>query len=97
MKPSSGIKLKISFFNDTDANSSNLPFAMTASFLGMPIPIMEGNGCDHLSYGSCPALSGHDFTFRMDYQVIDIFPPVKTTLDLLKQSENFLIFIQNFL
>ncbi|XP_037025064.1 NPC intracellular cholesterol transporter 2-like [Bradysia coprophila] len=56
------------------ANSVNLPFAMTASVLGLPITLLEGNACNHFSLGSCPALAGNNFTFRLEYDVNDRIP-----------------------
>ncbi|XP_037025063.1 NPC intracellular cholesterol transporter 2-like [Bradysia coprophila] len=56
------------------ANSVNLPFAMTASFLGIPIPLLEGNACNHFTLGTCPALAGNNFTFRIEYRVTDAIP-----------------------
>lgn len=57
-------------------NSNNLPFAATAMILGMPITLLEGNACDHLRLGSCPALIGHGFTFSVNFDVPMLLPPV---------------------
>lgn len=69
-------KLKKRFLINTVANSNNLPFAMTANVLGIPFPLLEGNACQHLTLGNCPALVGNTFTFRLAYLVTDILPPV---------------------
>ncbi|KAJ6637840.1 NPC intracellular cholesterol transporter 2 [Pseudolycoriella hygida] len=63
------------------ANSVNLPFVMHATLLGLPIRLLEGNACDHLTFGSCPALNQNRFNFQIDYEVTDIIPPnIPTTV-----------------
>lgn len=69
--------LRYHFHLHTVAHSANLPFRVTASVFGLPIPLLEGNACEHLSLGHCPALSGHTFIFHLQYVVNDRIPPVR--------------------
>ncbi|XP_037037144.1 uncharacterized protein LOC119074902 [Bradysia coprophila] len=65
------------------ANTNTLPFAAQTMILGMPVTLMEGNACDHLRVGSCPALNGHDFTFSVVFDVPVILPPLNVVVTTL--------------
>lgn len=71
----------IQFHIQIVASSVNLPFVMSATAFGVPIPIrlLEGNACEHLTLGSCPALHGNSFTFEIDYLVTNLLPAVRNT------------------
>lgn len=68
-----GNTYSIEFTAMATASATSLPFIVNATILGQPWTIMEGNGCDQLS---CPTAANVDFTFRYDYEVSTIFPPV---------------------
>lgn len=61
---------------NTGANSNALPFAAVTMIFGIPFTLLEGNACDHLRYGSCPALIGNRFIFSLLFEVPTLLPPV---------------------
>jgi len=46
----------------SDRLSSNLPFAVQVTVLGVPSTIREAEGCGYLSEGACPICIGESFT-----------------------------------
>lgn len=59
------------------ANSNELPFAAVASILGIDFTMMEGDACNKLRVGSCPARIGESFTFSVVFEVPQLLPPVR--------------------
>lgn len=53
--------------------ASSLPFNVTATILGLPWTIMQGNACDTVE---CPTQVGDAIYFRYVYNVDPNFPPV---------------------
>lgn len=61
---------------NTGMNSDTLYFASVGTVLGVNMTFLEGNACNHLSYGNCPARIGQSFIFRLTYEMPTLLPPV---------------------
>ncbi|KAJ6649756.1 NPC intracellular cholesterol transporter 2 [Pseudolycoriella hygida] len=70
---SRGNTYNIALTSTATRSADSLPFNVTATILGLPWTIMEGNACDQLT---CPTQPGQVTTFSYEYTVSDIFPPM---------------------
>lgn len=79
---SAGLYLTIINVN-TGANSYTLPFVSVATIFGMPFTLFQGDACDHLSLGNCPARNGYSFAFRLLFEMPSGLPAVLFLLLIL--------------
>lgn len=64
-------------------DSNTLLYELTADFLGLPIPLASGEGCNNLVIGQCPATPGALFSYFLDYTVPTQLPDMNTFVQLV--------------
>jgi len=69
------------------SDSNTLPYKVTATVI-VPITIIEGDACEELTAGSCPARNGQSFTYATAFDVPATFPQVNTRVTATVKDDN---------
>ena len=70
-----------------DAIATELPYTAAAMILGLPVTLFEGDACDDLVIGSCPAQENKVFKSEKSIVITNRYPEVKSTIKVEVKDE----------
>jgi len=83
-----GQSYKIEVDAEAAATATALPYTAKAKILGLDITLFEGNACEFLTAGDCPALSGERVVFEKEITITNTYPALQSVLKVEVKDES---------